>query len=286
MKIGMRILMINHSSKQCGVADYGRRVYDILKGNILIELAEVNTVEQYRMAILDYTPDTILYNYHYATLPFITDDVIDRKYKHVAIFHEAALNFTPDKIIDTSIRPLFENIELAYIKNPVPVIGSFGFGFPDKNFTGVAERVKEQFDDAVLRLNIPFAEYGDREGYLAKMQVEKVKMVLQNTNIKLQVSHEYLSQTDLLSFLRGNDINLFLYNKSYGRGLASCTDYALSVCRPIGVSDSEMFRHLPVELQNTDLRWLMDNWFEILSPVYESNSNEKLVEGFKEVLCQ
>ena len=307
MKIGMKILMINNKDVQCGVADYGQRVHDILCPHFNIFLAAVKDLEEYKNAAAIFTPgDIILYNYHYATLPFITDEVIDRRVKHIAIFHEAHLNFTPDATIDTWVRPLFEDIEFeknesSYVLkqsqhtdigyNPsgdsiiehIPTIGSFGFGFPDKNYSRIAELVKEQFTEATIRINIPFAEYGDKDGYLAKREADKVRTILEGTNIKAEITHDYLNQTDLLKFLRANDINLFLYNQSHGRGLSSAIDYALSVYKPIGVSGSEMFRHLPKELNvdKTSLKDLMKNWFEILQPVYEQNSNKKLIEKYK-----
>lgn len=280
----MKILMINHKATQCGVADYGIRLYDILKSYIPMLFAEVSNLDQYRAAVKAADPEIILYNYHYATITFLNDSVIDKSIKHVAIFHEAGLNFTPDRVIDTSIRPLFNFEAIWHNRSNIPIIGSFGFGFPDKNFPAIAQRVKEQFTHAIVRLNIPFADYGDRDGYLARQEADKVREVLKGTDIELLVSHDYLSQTDLLDFLNENDINLFLYKQSNGRGLASCTDYALSVHKPLGVSDSEMFRHLPAELQNTDIRWLIDNYSEITKPVYEKHSHKRLVERFKELL--
>lgn len=282
----MKILMISRKAKQCGVADYGLRLYDILKHEFIIRYVEVTDAENYLASVADYKPDVVLYNYHYATLPFIKDDILDRSIKHYAIFHEAGLNFTPDRVIDTSIRPLFESNPLARNDNPVITVGSFGFGFPDKNFPGIAKIVKQQYTEAVIRLNIPFAEYGDRDGYLAKREAAKVRAELEGTNIKLEVNHDYLSQHDLLSFLRGNDINLFLYSQSHGRGLSSATDYALSAYRPIGISNSEMFRHLPAELQveNNSIDYLITNWFNILRPVYDTHSNAKLIERFRQWL--
>lgn len=275
MKIGMKMLMISRKAKQCGVSDYGKRLYAILQKYFDIDYREVNGIEDCKAEGYN----IVLWNYHYATLPFVTNDTLQKGVKHFAIFHEAALNFTPDKVIDTSIRPLFE-VEFPEVINPVPVIGSFGFGFPDKNFSRIAEMVKEQFTEAVIRLNIPFAEYGDRDGFLARREADKVRGILAGTNIQLVVNHDYLSQTDLLTFLNGNDINLFMYAQSHGRGLSSAIDYALSVKKPIGVSDSEMFRHLPESLRNTDIKWLIENSVNELQGVYKTHSNRNLVNKF------
>lgn len=286
----MTILFLNNNAVQCGVADYGRRVYDILKRHMVIQYAEVETLAQYYEVIERHRPAVILYNYHYATMGWLKDEVVDRGIQHVAITHEADLLFTPDKLIDTWLRPLFEDMQLPMsqlpTEIPVPIIGSFGFGFKEKNFVGIAELVKSQYSKAVIRLNIPFAYYGDRDGQLARTEADNVRRACIDTDIEVRVSHEYFSQRDMLVWLRENDINLFLYHSSYGRGLSSATDYALSAYRPIGVSSSEMFRHLPAELrvEQSSIASLMANWFSILQPVYASNSNAALVNKFKTIL--
>lgn len=279
MKIGMKILFISRKAKQCGVADYGLRLFAILHPHFDITYREVDNAEDCNAEGFD----TVLYNYHYATLPFIKDDMLNKSKRHIAIYHEAHLHFTPDAVIDTSIRPLFEWDLPSLSVNPIPVIGSFGFGFPDKNFPRIAEEVSVQFDKAVIRLNIPFAEYGDRDGQLARREAARCAEILQGTKIRLEVDHTYLSQQDLLIFLRSNDINLFLYKQSHGRGISSAIDYALSAYRPIGVSNSEMFRHLPsgVCIDSTQIKEL--NMQQLL-PMYEEHSNKRLIEKYKQCL--
>jgi len=280
----MKILMISRKAKQCGVADYGLRLFNILKPHFDIELSEVNNEVDYLQAVAISRPDIVLYNYHYATLGFVTDGVIDRSIKHYAIFHEAAMQFTPDKIIDTSIRPLFNCDNVTPSNNFT--VGSFGFGFPDKNFPRIAEIVKAQYKSATIKLNIPFAEYGDRDGYLARREADKVRAILKGSSIEVEINHDYLSQSDLLDFLAANTINLFLYRQSHGRGLSSAIDYALSVKRPIGVSDSEMFRHLPetIRVENNTIDNIIRDFADTLCPIYEAHSNGKLIERYKEFL--
>src|SRR5687768_16891698 len=102
----MRILFITRRSERCGVADYGKRLFDILKTGMDITLCETEA---------DVDPsgyDIALYNYHYATLPFITTD--HPGVKHIALFHEAHLNHEFDKVIPVEslprpIHPVDEN---------------------------------------------------------------------------------------------------------------------------------------------------------------------------------
>lgn len=274
----MKILYINSKPEKCGVHNYGKRLFEILKHEIDLDYREVDSE-------IDYSGfDTVIYNYHYATLPFVRSEPI----RQIVLFHEAHLAFTPDVFISVSElpRPLFENIALIQPKNVVPVIGSFGFGFPDKDYSRIATMVKNEFSEAVLRLNIPFAQFGDSDGALAVGEAAKCRSILADTNIKLEVNHEFLPDYDLLSMLAESDINLFLYKDSHGRGISSATDYALSCGRPIGISSSEMFRHLPREIcvDNHSIKELIEKGTAPLQKVYAENSNTALIEKIRSYL--
>ena len=130
------------------------------------------------------------------------------------------------------------------VSNPVFTIGSFGFATPNKGFENLARKVKSEFDKAVIRLNIPPADFGDPEGKAAAGIEQSCRQILAGTGIELHVSHDYLSDKDILDFLAGNDMNVFLYEDRKGRGISSATDYAIASRRPVAVSDCLMFRHL------------------------------------------
>lgn len=277
----IKALFISRKSERCGVADYGKRVYDIIKRSAVLDITFREVTELSECSAAGF--DVVLYNYHYATLPFINN--LDRSVKHIAIFHEAHLNFSPDAVIDTSIRPLYEFIPDENI-NDYPVIGSFGFGFADKDFPRIAQLVAEQFEQATIKVNIPFAEFGDSDGANAQNEVEKMRGVLAGSNIKLEASHVYLNTQEMIAWLARNDLNLFLYKPSHGRGLSSAIDYALSARRPIGVSSSEMFRHLPASIcvDNISLPELIKQGIEPLGPVYQQHSNENLIQRYEKVI--
>lgn len=273
-----KILFINHKEHNCGVADYGRRLFAILQPHMDITYCD---------DVPDFTGyDIALYNYHHATLPNVTAD--DHRVKHVALYHESFLNFLPDQVINVTDlpRPLFEGVPKTEPYSIMPVIGSFGFGFPGKGFSRICHLVKEQFKTALIRFNIPFAKFGDADGYHAMNQAVKCREILEGSNIELEVCLSFLPQYQLLEWLQSNHINLFLYADSHGRGISSSTDYALSVRRPIGISSSEMFRHLPREIcvDNISIPDLIAKGIEPLRKVYEANSNIKLVEVVKNLL--
>jgi len=126
----------------------------------------------------------------------------------------------------------------------VTTIGSFGFGTPNKGFEKLVSKVQDEFDEAVIRLNIPYADFGDSEGLNAKRIADNCRKLITNQNIKLEITHEFLQDTELLDFLAANSMNVFMYEDKGGRGLSSALDMALAVNRPVAVSNCPMFRHL------------------------------------------
>lgn len=302
-----KLLIINRKAPNCGVGDYGRRVYDIIKQSKILDvnIVEISTAEEYIDAISRYTPDIVIYNYYPVIMPFITDSLIrsvNVNILHVAIYHELGINFNPDIIIDVdstaahgylrypSPRPLFENvpINLGPTNNKVVTIGSFGFGFPDKNFPKLAQLVCDQYDTACIRINSSFATFGDADGSITRREMQKVRNIVESSgkNIKLEINHDYLSHNEIIQFLNQNDINIFMYDMHETRSLSSCIDYALSARRPIGISKSKMFRHIShvypsILVDDVPIQSIINNGIHVFESVYQMHSNQKLISLYE-----
>jgi hypothetical protein len=307
-----KVLFVSRKADKCGVADYGRRVNEILQKSKMLSIiwTEIENDYEYINLINEVNPDVVLYNYYGHILPFITDEFLKnyRHIPHIMIYHENTKFFTPTAIIDTdstkqdipehnfysSPRPLFENINFVDIeKNTIPTIGSFGFGFKDKNFPKIAELVCQQFNNAKIRLNIPFATFGDSDGSLALNEVEKIRDVIRNykKDILLEVSHDFLTHDEILKFLAQNDVNMFLYDKHDTRGLSSTIDYSLSVKKPIAINDSYMFRHInnvtpSINVNNTSIKEIIINGFAPLEIIYDEYSNKNFIKKYEAILTK
>jgi hypothetical protein len=100
-----------------------------------------------------------------------------------------------------------------------------------------------------------------------------------------------MDDTQLLDWLNSNTINIFLYDTMFGRGCASTIDYALSVQRPIGISDSYMFRHIysdDICVYKTPIKDIIENGLHYLEHYKTKWSNANLIKQlelyiFKEV---
>jgi hypothetical protein len=171
----------------------------------------------------------------------------------------------------------------------VPTIGSFGFGTPKKGFDRIVNLVQEEFDDAIIKLNIPFATFGDSTGASAKLVAMQCRKLLRKKGIELRVTHDFFDGNRLLDFLARNTINVFLYEDAGNRGLSSTVDSALAVQRPVAVSHSGMFRHLfdttpSVCIPNNTLRKIIANGFEPLQKHHDEWNAESLLWEYERIV--
>jgi hypothetical protein len=257
----MNVLFINHIKSQCGVYNYGIRLYDIWKKSkkYNIDYVEISNIhEYYNLPFRKYK--FYIYNYHVSTMPWLNNYTISKTNINIGILHEcqtSLFNYCVDIQYEVP-RPIFENIPNSIISTnnniieflnygvntDIPIIGSFGFGFTNKGFDKIIKTVNEQFNKAIIKIIMPFAQFGDNNGTTANYVKELCYMNNKNSNIKLMIIHDFLDDNDILYFLSKNTINIFLYDLMTGRGISSTIDFALSTNTPLGISDSYMFRHI------------------------------------------
>ena len=91
----------------------------------------------------------------------------------------------------------------------IPVFGSFGFATPKKGFEKIVQLVQEEFNEAIIRLNIPAADFGDKIAVNAQVIAEKCKSLIVKPGIQLMVTHDFMDNKTMLDFLAQNTINLF-----------------------------------------------------------------------------
>lgn len=304
------ILFVNHKEPRCGIYQAGLGICNIIKKSINynIKYVEVESLFEFENYFNNIKPDAILYNYHPAPMPWVTLDTIKR-YEKLAksmviqhegfhnpdnttfqyyIFANAAMEI-PSEWDNVFVigRPLKTYLEGYYPTNNIPHIGSFGFGFLNKRYDLIGKYVNQEFDNAVINLQIPYAKYGDDFGVAAKESVRRCSREITKLGIQLKVSHEFLPEQELLKFLAGNDINVFFYDDMPGRGSASTIDWALSVKRPIAVSKTYMFKHLVTEpsifIEDNSLKTIMDNGIKPLEKFYEMWSEEGNIKYYDQI---
>jgi hypothetical protein len=173
-------------------------------------------------------------------------------------------------------------------KEPVAdnIIGSFGFGFGDKNFETIVERVNEEFDTALIRLHLPNSTFADPTGAVAKEIIQNC-ISMGKPGIEFEISDSFLNVQDLLTWLSKNSINVFAYGNRPARGISSVTDYALSAKRPIAISKCHMFRHLhkqEIMLESNDLKTIIKNGTKPLEEYYARWTRDNLIKDFERII--
>ena len=150
-----------------------------------------------------------------------------------------------------------------YIEPPIPVIGSFGFATPGKGFELVVDAVNNEFEKAIIRINIPMGtytedafwhlhnkNYGD---YLADECKKRAK-----PGIQVNITREFMSKPQLIEWCSQNTLNCFLYNRNQP-GLSATTDQAISSGRPLAVSTNDTFRHITAYIKPYPHRTLKES---------------------------
>lgn len=304
------ILFLNHKQAQCGVYEFGRNIgLALKKSSKQFSYHECNSEAEFRAVLKQERPALIIYNYHPSTTPWVTVKLTKKiKCPQLGIIHEVT-----QQVADRANNNLF-NFHIAHdptllLKNPlvfkagrlippyvnnypppaVPTIGSFGFGTGGKGFEKIVEQVQKEFDQAIIRFNIPYSTFLDADGENARRIAQQCRDVLTKPNIRLEISHDYLEQSEVLDFLAQNSVNLFLYeDQGLQRGISSAIDLALAVRRPIGVSFNTMFRHVldttpSVCVADSSIRQIIENGTEGLEKYYREWSEEMLCWEYERI---
>ena len=315
-----KILFVNHKKKKCGVYEFGANIGFALENSkrAIFKYIECDSFSELKGAYVSFKPSIIIYNYHPQTLSWVNQKNILKipsifclKTIHVGIIHEIHQHLADnlnDSHFDYHIAPdptlllknpivyktgrLLLNDKIDFedlINNPIPVIGSFGFATNGKGFDKIVEQVQNEFDDAIIRINMPFSHFADPNGENAMTIKKTCLKKIYKPGIKLIITNDYYNNEQLLKFLQGNSINVFLYDDGNERGISSVPDSAIVSGRPLAISKSKMFRHLvhlhpSICVEDNSLKKIIDNGIETLKPLWEEWSKEMIIWEYERIV--
>lgn len=273
-------------------------------------------------------PDIIVYNYHPALLGFLVQNygAIRSLYnvQHVGLITDGTQevlmnptihnNLIPGGTIGTAFCPqifdryLFmdpETIETNYIKKVLPtiplyketkestnnkvMIGSFGFGGPDKGFDKLVQKVESEFDEAIIRVHIPFATYGDADGTNAKTRIDECRAMITKPGIELVATHDFVPESEILDYLHDCNVNIFVYNDvAAAQGIASTPHFGIAVNKPFLVSKTSKTRHLTgisdlVDMNKTTIKEAITMGADLVKPFRDEWSRTKSLQSYEKV---
>lgn len=265
----MKVLFLNHKTKNCGVYQYGYRIKIILEKNTSnsYHYREVCTYDEYATLLMKTKYDAIIYNYCSPTMPWLRSNTINKTIKSIGLMHpnspcifDIVCNLDPtfkDYKNHFSIpRPIFENCStknltsenirfIEYSKKDIPIFGSFGFACGYKGFVKMIEMINDQYDNCIIKIVMPSAAFYPSNYF--NIESNKCLNIKRKDGIELLITNNFFTNDELILFLQSNTLNLFLYDyitPSDNVGISSVIDFALSVDTPIAISNSYMFRHI------------------------------------------
>jgi hypothetical protein len=300
----------------CGIGLIGKLVGESLikSKKYDFEILYTDSEKDLEDKIVATNPSAIIYNYNSHTTPWIHNQDIRNKFSniiHVMLHHDIH-----QQIID-SYKPInnfgFKYLVAAdptlrgnehvflvnrltppykpkpYVDRGIPVIGFQGFGLRHKGIHKIAEKVQEEFDEAIIRLHIPFSFYVDPRGNEARMRVAEVRHIIKKPGIKVESSHDLLSTDKIVEFLGESTINCYFYDYLPSPGLASSPDYALSARRPIAVTKSHQLRNFigltpSICIEDNSLRDIISFGIKPLEKLHNLYTEESVLRDYEAMI--
>jgi FkbM family methyltransferase len=259
--LNLKGIFYNSRKSTCSIYESGLMVYNCLKHSPFYSLSytEDNTfLYEYDFAIV---------NEHFTVNNWVTEQMIHLFNKPVfcivseVTFTENYIDKSPNfytayMVLDSSIeeknniygftRPLEDYLIPDRVDNEIPVIGSFGFATKGKNWHKIVEETQQNFEEAIIRFNIPFATYVPNNEEMINEIITQCNSILINPKIKLNITHNNYTKEELINWCAQNSINCFLYDREeiFTSGLCATTDQAIVSEKPLLVSKDITFRHI------------------------------------------
>ena len=316
-----KILFVSQNDlekRACGVYLIGQRyysafvqyskhaIYGSLASSMMEIISEIDAID----------PDIVLVNYHILHTKWIIISVLQNMFPDIK-FAKIEHDFTQDKInnynylheqgykyalcFDNTLTPNHKKVfclnrmmavgkPLPYHDSGITKIGYHGFAFFHKGIEDLAHYVCRNFENAVIRLHMPFSYYGDPNGMSALMMVNNVQNIIQyNKNITVEHSHELLNDNELIQWLSQNTINCYFYHPTKLYGVASAPDYAIAARRPIIVTPTEQLRYVyqnvpESNMENNSIQDIIANDFAPFKKLYKAMKPQNVVNEFDNII--
>lgn len=300
----------------CGIGLIGRLLGETLvkSKKYSFEILYTDSEKELENKIIEISPKVIIYNYHPHTTPWVHKQTLRNRFStiiHIMLHHDVHQqmidSYIPSKHFGfkyiVSADPCLKGNDHVFLVNrlippyqpkpyvdrDIPVIGFQGFGPRHKSFHKIAEKVQEEFEEAIIRLHIPFSFYRDPMGNEAKNRVAEVMSIIKKPGIKVEASHDLLSTQQLIEFLSQNTINCYFYDALPNTGLASSPDYALAARRPIAVTKSHQLRNFielrpSICIEENSLKNIISLGTAPLEVLYNSYAEENVLNDYEKTI--
>jgi hypothetical protein len=308
------LFVTQYIEKNCGIGFIGELIGETLVNSTEYDIivCACEDVQKFLKFMAEYKPVSVIYNLCPPSSQWINISAFQNEWPHVAhllLHHDInntitqrndAMGFDAVVFHDPTVKensrmyPLRRLIPpyepLPYIESDRPIIGFQGFGAIHKGIGRLTQQVINEFDEAIINLQIPSAHYGSSLGE-AHSRVEESRQLIKSSgkrHIELRASHDLLSPQELVKFMSKNTINCYFYDFLNGAGLASSPDYALAAQRPIAITKSFQFRNFwdipEVFIENNSLKEIISSGISHLKLLYKEGSPINIIEDYEKAI--
>ena len=265
-----RGVFYNSKHALCSIWESGKMVYNILSKSTKY------TLDYSEDTTLNSSYDFIVVNWHYSVNNWVTHDIL-KEYtgKTYCIITEIGLEdlfiktpriFTYYLFLDPSItddptqhiygfpRPLEPYLsENEKVTPEIVTIGSFGFATKGKQWDVIIDTVCNEFDNAIIRFNIPHSTYIGHKMQNKTINMIQNKFATVKPGIKIELTQINMTKEEIIKWCSANTINCFFYDRyriGFKHGLCAVTDQAISSGKPILTTADPTFRHITKYLKS------------------------------------
>lgn len=300
----IRVLFVNPPNPQCGVHQYGLNLYSALHRSekYWVEIAHAGRPSDLHVAETEFKPDCFIFNYHHGIPEISWYSTYARSRVSLVAYHDAAIDEDAYRAILFSDPTMPQHGKWYPIGRPVPLVPApqpnehsgppiIGVnGFMGAQAQSAVIQILTEFSGCVIRLHLPFATYGDSAGQHAKsIAAQCSALVSSHPEFSIQIDHEFLSAQDLILWLQGNDLNVYVRKVPTYRGISSVLDYAMAAQRPVAINSHAMFRHLhglnpSIQIEHNSLRTIMENGIKPYRHLLDEWSPQSICSQVEKIL--
>lgn len=257
------VAFVTASEQNCGIHYYAQNVVNILKESKQHNffLFECDSEEQLRSC----DADILIINYHPWTLNWYTPDVSNRTphtqflIQDHASKHENIYQYTPNvkEVISMDVtctdmvhfhpgvRPIMFYDDITYHPPGIKLkIGTSGIGQPNKHIDYMINLINQQFTDSVeFRIHFSIGAFSGFSDNNINQMIGYCKS-LAKSNVEISLVCQQFTDYELIKWLNENDINIYIYDNFDSNAVSASIDKALSAKKPIGVNNSNFFKHI------------------------------------------
>jgi hypothetical protein len=192
------------------------------------------------------------------------------------------------RIIKKGIRPVIYYKDIKYTPpGSELIVGTSGFGHQGKGILELIRILNKQSEKIIFNIHFSTGAY---TGYSTEDKVRELispAKEIAKPHVELRTYHTFLGDEELIRWLNKNDINIFYYPNLPCQGVSASIDAALAAKKPIGVNNSNLFKHIycdGIDITQKEIREIVSHKLKPLEIFYSLWNAETITKQYERIL--